>query len=92
MGRVVLKCLANGVAVYSTHTACDCVPGGVNDWLVKGLGDGSVVPAQPDEGGTGIEGAGFGRVMTLASPTTWRTSLRDASRTCRCLMCEWASP
>ena len=70
VGRVVLKCLANGVAVYSTHTACDCVPGGVNDWLVKGLGDGSVVPAQPDEGGTGIEGAGFGRVMTLASPTT----------------------
>ena len=46
MGRVVLKCLANGVAVYSTHTACDCVPGGVNDWLVKGLGDGSVVPWQ----------------------------------------------
>ena len=46
VGRVVLKCLANGVAVYSTHTACDCVPGGVNDWLVKGLGDGSVVPWQ----------------------------------------------
>ena len=29
-----------------------------------------MVPAQPDEGGTGIEGAGFGRVMTLALPTT----------------------
>ena len=29
-----------------------------------------MVPAQPDEGGTGIEDAGFGWVMTLASPTT----------------------
>uniref|UniRef100_A0A8C4TJZ0 NIF3-like protein 1 n=1 Tax=Erpetoichthys calabaricus TaxID=27687 RepID=A0A8C4TJZ0_ERPCA len=38
--RLVVRALEGRVAVYSPHTACDCVCGGVNDWL----GLGSVVP------------------------------------------------
>ena len=35
--RVVLMCAAHGIAVYSPHTAADCVAGGVNDWLVRAV-------------------------------------------------------
>uniref|UniRef100_A0A8C4TND9 NIF3-like protein 1 n=1 Tax=Erpetoichthys calabaricus TaxID=27687 RepID=A0A8C4TND9_ERPCA len=42
--RLVVTALEGRVAVYSPHTACDCVCGGVNDWLGQALGLGSVVP------------------------------------------------
>ena len=38
--RVALEAARAGIAVYSPHTALDAAPDGVNDWLVKGLGDG----------------------------------------------------
>jgi len=69
VGRVMLKCFRSGMAVYSTHTALDSVPGGVNDWLVNGLGSGTVVPAMPDVDAT-IEGAGMGRVLTLGASSS----------------------
>lgn len=36
--RIAMKCISNNVAVYSPHTACDAVRGGVNDWLIKCFG------------------------------------------------------
>ncbi|XP_033853753.3 NIF3-like protein 1 [Acipenser ruthenus] len=42
--RVIVKALEGRVAVYSPHTACDCVSGGVNDWLAKAIGPASVSP------------------------------------------------
>ena len=40
--RVIVQMLEAGVAVYSPHTALDSMEGGVNDWLVSGLGPGKV--------------------------------------------------
>ncbi|TIB90951.1 NGG1p interacting factor 3 family [Wallemia mellicola] len=35
--RTVLKCIANGISIYSPHTACDAVRGGVNDWMFSAI-------------------------------------------------------
>lgn len=40
--RLVVRALEGGIAVFSPHTSWDCVRGGVNDWLVAGLGSGQV--------------------------------------------------
>ncbi|KAB7506993.1 NIF3-like protein 1 [Armadillidium nasatum] len=42
--RIVGRCLAKRIAVYSPHTCYDAVKGGVNDWLVSAF-------ASRDEGG-----------------------------------------
>ncbi len=39
-GRVAIRAIEAGIAIYSPHTALDCAPGGVNDWLADGLGSG----------------------------------------------------
>lgn len=39
--RIVLKCVQNGIAVYSPHTSWDAVTPGINDWLVSAFGKGS---------------------------------------------------
>lgn len=75
----LLTCAAKGISVYSPHTACDAVWGGVNDWLaVDVVGDGDL----GGEGGNGevsvlgdekvskggvVEG-GEGRLVRLAKP------------------------
>ena len=38
--RVAVKCVENKVAVFSPHTSWDCVPGGINSWLVSPYGPG----------------------------------------------------
>ena len=40
--RVVVQALESGIAVYSPHTALDCMEDGVNDWLLAGLGRGNI--------------------------------------------------
>lgn len=35
---LLLKCIENGIAVYSAHTSLDSVLGGVNDVLAEKLG------------------------------------------------------
>ncbi|KAJ7984476.1 hypothetical protein DPEC_G00355220 [Dallia pectoralis] len=40
--RLAIRAIAAGIAVYSPHTAWDSVKGGVNDWLVEGVGSGKV--------------------------------------------------
>lgn len=37
-----MRAIEQQMAIYSPHTACDSVEGGVNDWLVSGLGSGTV--------------------------------------------------
>ena len=63
---LVCRCIKNDIAIYSPHTACDAAQGGVNDWIVKGLGDiWSCSPIQPrdDDPNTGI-----GRIAILSEP------------------------
>lgn len=33
----LLTCAAEGISIYSPHTALDCVKGGINDWLAHGV-------------------------------------------------------
>ena len=42
--RIVAWALEERVAIYSPHTAYDSVWGGVNDWLLAGVGEGVVTP------------------------------------------------
>lgn len=36
----LLRCAALGISVYSPHTCLDAAPGGIQDWLATGLGNG----------------------------------------------------
>jgi dinuclear metal center YbgI/SA1388 family protein len=45
--RVVLDAIANKIAIYSPHTSLDVAKGGVNDWIVEGLGKGDVRALRP---------------------------------------------
>ena len=72
MGQVLFcvdsikRCIKNDIAVYSPHTACDAAKGGVNDWIVDGLGEiASSAPITPDRENPEF---GIGRIATLASP------------------------
>ncbi|KAG7277580.1 hypothetical protein CRUP_013898, partial [Coryphaenoides rupestris] len=40
--RLAVRALEGGIAVFSPHTSWDSIRGGVNDWLVAGLGSGQV--------------------------------------------------
>ena len=45
--RLLRTAIQKRIAVYSPHTALDAAEGGLNDWLVAGLGPGRVCPIQP---------------------------------------------
>jgi dinuclear metal center YbgI/SA1388 family protein len=45
--RVLLRCAAAGIALFSPHTALDAAPDGVNTWLVDAFGPGSRGPCVP---------------------------------------------
>ena len=40
--KIIVRALELKMAVYSPHTALDSIEGGVNDWLLQGLGEGQV--------------------------------------------------
>ena len=40
--RILLRCAQAGCAVYSPHTSLDNIEGGINEWLLSGVGGGSV--------------------------------------------------
>ncbi|KAG7492246.1 hypothetical protein MATL_G00011520 [Megalops atlanticus] len=40
--QMAIRAVEAGIAVYSPHTALDSVRGGVNDWLIGGVGSGTV--------------------------------------------------
>lgn len=65
--RTLLHAVTDGVAIYSPHTALDAVPGGVNDWLLEGLGactEVGFLEASP----SGEPGHGLGRTGRLVTP------------------------
>ncbi|RGB43933.1 GTP cyclohydrolase 1 type 2/Nif3 [Rhizophagus diaphanus] len=71
---IVLKCVAQGIGVFSPHTASDSCVGGVNDWLAKGLGAGTIMPIAPAQNPPeGHEEAGTGRMFTLDQPAPLST-------------------
>jgi len=45
--RVVLDAITNHISIYSPHTALDVTTGGINDWIVEGIGTGDVRALQP---------------------------------------------
>jgi dinuclear metal center YbgI/SA1388 family protein len=82
VGRMLLKLIAAGVAVYSPHTAFDSAAEGINQRLAEGLGLKEIEPLVPCAGvpaldgkdnapakaGTPAQGAGrFGRLEQPAS-------------------------
>jgi len=69
--RVVLRCAARGIAIYSPHTALDAAPRGVNDWLLDAFGPGERAPCLPHPVDARF---GQGRGVRLAAPL----SLTDA--------------
>lgn len=40
----MVRCVREGLAVYSPHTALDATRGGMNDWLCEGIGKGRTQP------------------------------------------------
>jgi dinuclear metal center YbgI/SA1388 family protein len=45
--RVLMRCVAAGITVFSPHTALDAAPDGVNSWLTGGFGAGGRGPCVP---------------------------------------------
>ncbi len=68
--RALLIAARRGVAIYSPHTAADAAQGGVNDWLLEGLGAvRDVTPIEPaTANGEPTPGVGMGRVARLDAP------------------------
>jgi len=46
-GALLLRCIENGIALFSPHTALDAVRGGVTDWLAQQLGAGERWAIEP---------------------------------------------
>lgn len=46
-GRMLLSLARAGIAVHSPHTALDAAPGGLAEWIVRGLGEGMLHPIEP---------------------------------------------
>lgn len=64
--RCVVKAIAKGIAVYSSHTSMDNAPGGVNYMIADLIGLRDLRWLQPKEG----ENAGSGLLGTLPCPET----------------------
>ncbi|TRY74203.1 hypothetical protein DNTS_004368 [Danionella cerebrum] len=45
--RLAVRAIEAGIAIFSPHTTWDSVEGGVNDWLVGGMGSGKVSVLMP---------------------------------------------
>lgn len=63
--RIVMKCIANNITVYSPHTSWDSIDNGVNDWIVSCFDCSSTVPITPNPS---TLNAGMGRMVTLSTP------------------------
>lgn len=75
--RSLLTCAAEGISVYSPHTALDSVWGGINDWLAQGLlsgaKDGVIEPLAGQKlNATGDSEGAEGRLVTLNQPIDMR--------------------
>ena len=45
--RVILDAITHNIAIYSPHTSLDVASGGVNDWIIDGIGGGDVRALRP---------------------------------------------
>jgi dinuclear metal center YbgI/SA1388 family protein len=45
--RIVLDAILHKTAIYSPHTSLDVAKGGMNDWIVEGIGEGDVRALEP---------------------------------------------
>ncbi|CAE7052077.1 unnamed protein product [Rhizoctonia solani] len=63
--RSLLRCAAEGISIFSPHTALDSVRGGVNDTLAASLGDMTESKLIGEEK---EDNAGAGRIVTLSEP------------------------
>jgi dinuclear metal center YbgI/SA1388 family protein len=65
--RVVLRCAARGLTIFSPHTALDAAPDGVNTWLLDAFGAGERGPCLPHP----LNGHfGAGRFVRLERPVS----------------------
>ncbi|CAE6487976.1 unnamed protein product [Rhizoctonia solani] len=65
--RSLLRCAAEGISIFSPHTALDSVRDGVNDTLAASLGDlaeSNLIGEEKENG------AGAGRIVTLSQPVS----------------------
>jgi dinuclear metal center YbgI/SA1388 family protein len=65
--RLLLRCVASGIAIYSPHTALDAAPDGVNSWLLDAFAAGERAPCVPHPLDARY---GAGRSLRLAQPIT----------------------
>ncbi len=63
IGRLLLDLIGARIAVYSSHTAMDSAPAGINQRLAQGLGLQEIAPLVPDP-----QGLGAGRLGQFESP------------------------
>jgi putative NIF3 family GTP cyclohydrolase 1 type 2 len=73
----LLKCVAEGISVYSPHSALDSVWGGINDWLARGLmgtkGEGEIkhLVGEKLHPTSGVSEGGEGRLVSLHEPISF---------------------
>lgn len=72
--RIILRCLEAGLPLYAPHTALDAAPGGMNDWLIDGLGP--IASRRPIEPAQSDPAAGMGRVGELVEAVPLATLIR----------------
>lgn len=63
--RIIMKCIARGITIYSPHTCWDSIENGVNDWLGSCFENKSTIPIVPNPS---FSNAGMGRILTLSTP------------------------
>lgn len=70
--EIVLQCAANGISIYSPHTALDAAVGGMNDWLLEIVAGGSdaLLKREPIQPTLPQSETGMGRVATLVAPVS----------------------
>jgi len=90
MGRILLECAKQQLAVHCIHTSADAAVGGINDWLARSLSRGSTTPILRHPR---VPEAGQGRLLDCDVATPLSTiverlkellQLRCARPTCEC--------
>ncbi|XP_050545750.1 NIF3-like protein 1 isoform X1 [Daktulosphaira vitifoliae] len=63
--RIIARCLANGIAVYSPHTSWDSASNGLTDWLIS-IFDGKITVIQPH-----MSSPNFNYVVNISSENSF---------------------
>lgn len=82
-GRLILKLIEHGIAVYSPHTAFDSTDGGINEFLAERLKLVQIQPLKPVVTGNGagvMPGVGAGRCGEVSGEKTFGELLSDVRR------------